>query len=96
MIFRFILPAIFLLLALLFVVVNLVGAGHGSSTFDFVLYCAYPACFLIGLLEPFLGEPDLLWFLLCVVAGAVQYFLIGYFIDLWLQRRRRLGDQRSR
>lgn len=95
MMYRFILPAIFMLIAILFVAVNVMGAGHGSSTFDFVLYCAYPACLVTGLLESFLGEPDFIWFLLCIVAGSVQYFLIGYFIDKLLQRRRRLQTKGS-
>ena len=84
------LPAIFLLIAILFVAVNVIGIGHGASTFDFVLYCAYPTAFLTDLLESYLGGPDLAWFLGGISAGAIQYFLIGYFMDKLLQRRRRL------
>jgi hypothetical protein len=87
MMYRFILPAVFIILAILFVTVNVMGVGHGPNTFDFVLYCAYPTCLVTGLLEPFLGGPDLIWFLLCMVAGSFQYFLIGYFIDKLLERR---------
>jgi hypothetical protein len=92
MIYRLILPGIFILLATLLVGVNVVGVGHGPSTFDFVLYCAYPTCLVTGMLEPFLGGPDLLWFLICIVAGAVQYFLIGYLIDKWLKRNRKASN----
>ena len=92
---RFILPGIFLLFGVLFLVVNMMGAGHGPSTFDFILYFSFPACLLTGLLDSFLGGPGLLWFLLCMVAGSVQYFFIGYFIDKLLQRRRRLKARNS-
>src|SRR5882762_8996248 len=85
---RFILPGIFLLGVILFVTANLIGAGHGTNTFDFVLHCAYPAAFLTDLLVSFLGGLDWLSFPLGVIAGLFQYLLFGYLIDKLLQRRR--------
>lgn len=93
---RLILPGIFLLFGALFLAVNMMAAGHGPSTFDFVLYLSFPACFLTGLLDSLLGGPALLWFLLCMLAGSVQYYLIGYLIDKLWQRRRRLKATKSR
>jgi phosphotransferase system glucose/maltose/N-acetylglucosamine-specific IIC component len=95
MMYRFILPSIFILFALLFVAVNVMGVGHGPSTFDFVLYFAYPACLATSLLEPYLGDVGLIWFLLCVVAASIQYFVLGYLIDKLLQRRRRVKTRTS-
>lgn len=93
--FRIILPTIFLLGIVLFVAVNLLGAGHGPNTFDFVVSCAYPTAFLTDLLERLVGGPDTLWFLLGILAGSAQYFFIGYFIDKLLQRSRRLKTKDS-
>lgn len=88
--FRLLLPTIFLLIAMLFVAVNIVRAGHGPNTFDFVLYCAYPAAYLTDLLGSFFGGPALVSFLLGMGAGSLQYFVGGYFIDKLLQRHKRV------
>lgn len=85
---RFMLPGIFLLGVILFVTVNVIGAGHGASTFDFVLYGAYPTAFLTDLFVSFLGGSDWLSFPLGVIAGSVQYFLMGYLIDKLGKRRK--------
>ena len=87
--FRFLLPGMFFLLTVLFLVVYILGAGgHGPNPFDIIGYFLFPACLITGLLST-LGGPDLLWFLLCIVGATLQYFLIGYVIDLWIRRRRR-------
>jgi hypothetical protein len=84
---------IYLLIAMLFLVVNMIGVGHGANTFDFVLYLSFPACLLTGLLESLLGGPALLWFSLCMIFASAQYFFIGYFFDRFFQRRRRLKEK---
>jgi hypothetical protein len=82
MTFRIVLPAIFLLFVMLFFAVNLVGAGHGASTFDFIVYAFYPAGYLTEQLGRVLGGRD--WFWSGVAAGAIQWFLVGYLLDkLW-------------
>ena len=85
---RFILPGVFLVGVILFITVNLIGAGHGASTFDFVLYCAYPTAFLTDLLTSSLGGRDWLSFPLGIIAGLVQCFLVGHLIDKLWQRHR--------
>ncbi|HUS11728.1 MAG TPA: hypothetical protein VMZ30_14775 [Pyrinomonadaceae bacterium] len=86
--FRLILPIVFLIVLVLFVGVAMMGAGgHGPNPFDFILYFAYPICFLTSMLESTLGGPDLLWLSLCLVLAVTQYFLIGYFVDKLLQQR---------
>jgi hypothetical protein len=90
--FRFLLPGLFLLVAILFLAVYVLGAGgHGPNPFDFVINFLFPACLLVELLGA-LGGPELLWMLLCFVAATLQYFLLGYAID-WLIRRRRKHKQ---
>jgi len=86
--YRYLLPGLLMLFAVLFIVANIIGIGHGDSTFDFVIYCAYPAC-LISVPLQALGESfALLSFLVCISAALVQYFVIGLLLDKWLARRR--------
>jgi hypothetical protein len=88
--YRYIAPAAFLVVAILFFAVYVVGAGgHGSNPFDFIGYLLFPACLITGFLDSFLGGPGLLWMLLCFLLCLVQYFLIGYVIDILLSKRRR-------
>jgi len=82
---RYILPGLFLLGICLWVTANVLGAGHGAHAFDFFAACAYPAVFLVDLLP---GLPDWLSNTLALVAGTIQWFLIGYLVDKWWQRRR--------
>lgn len=93
MAYRFLLTSFYVLLAVAFIVVNVMGVGHGPDTFDFVLYCAYPTAFVIGFLEPLVGGPDLIWFFLYMAGGGIQYFLIGLLIDKWLARRKKLKQK---
>jgi hypothetical protein len=86
--YRFIVPAVFLVLVVLFFAFVIAGVGHGPNPFDFIVYLSFPACFLTGPLQELLG-PSLLALLPCLVATLIQYFLIGYFIDRLLARRLR-------
>jgi hypothetical protein len=71
---------------------RLVSAWHRG---DFAIALAEIDAVLLEGLESFLGGPGLLWFLLFVVAGSVQYFFIGYLIDKLLQRRREIKAKRN-
>ena len=83
-----ILPGAYSLLMLLFFVVLLLGAGHGPNPFEFVLYLIYPARFLLELI-PSSRSPNLFpLFLLFVLAGLIQWALVGYLIDKMIAWRR--------
>jgi hypothetical protein len=86
--FRFIVPAIFVVLAGgLFFFFALGAGGHGDNPFGFVLYLMFPVCFLVGLVT-YLGVPELLTLLLCVLGSVLQYFFIGYLIDIAVRKHR--------
>ncbi len=88
--FRFLIPAIYILLVLLFFLFFLKGAGgHGWNPFEFVFYLAFPAGFLLELLPASWGLDDLPLFLLFMLAGLIQWAIIGYLIDKLLARRRK-------
>ena len=89
--YRFLLPGIYLLLVLLFSVFFLKGAGgHGWNPFEFVFYLAFPAGFLLELLPASWGLQDgLLLFLLFMLAGLLQWALLGYLIDKLMAWRRK-------
>lgn len=87
--YRYIFPSAFLVIAILFFAVYVLGAGgHGSNPFDFVGYLMLPACLITGLLDSLLGGLGLVWMLLCFLLCLFQYFLIGYAVDRLLARRR--------
>jgi hypothetical protein len=87
--YRLILPIAFLVIAILFFAVYVLGAGgHGTNPFDFVGYLLFPACLITGFLDSLIGGPGLLWMLLCFLLCLFQYFLIGYAIGRLLARRR--------
>jgi hypothetical protein len=87
--YRYILPAAFIVIAILFFAVYVAGAGgHGSNPFDFIAYLLFPACIITGFLDSWLGGAGLLWMLLCCFLSLLQYFLIGYVIDILLAKRR--------
>lgn len=87
--YRWLLPGIFIVLVAFLFAFYIMGAGgHGPNPFDFVVYFLYPGCLLTGSLESVVGGPRLLWMLLCVLIATMQYFLLGYLIDLWVGRFR--------
>ena len=95
--FRFILPGLYLLVLLLFGVFFLKGAGgHGWNPFDFFVYITMPACLLLDLLPRAWGpQTGFLSFLLCALAGLVQWVIIGYLVDKLLSKwkvRKRTDD----
>lgn len=90
--YRFLLPGIYLLLVILFFVFFLKGAGgHGWNPFEYVFYLAFPAGFLLELLPNSWGLDDLPLTLLFMLAGLIQWALLGYLIDklvAWRRKRR--------
>jgi peptidoglycan/LPS O-acetylase OafA/YrhL len=90
--FRFIFPAIYTFLLLMFLIVFLIGAGgHGSNPFDLIIYVMMPLCLLLDLLPASWGpKSELLSFALCAFAGLLQWGLIGYVMDRLIARRRKL------
>ena len=86
-----ILPAMYAFLLLLFLIFFLISAGgHGLNPFSFVIDLMTPLCFLLNMLPASWGpQSGLLSFLLCALAGLVQWALIGYLIDKLRIRRRR-------
>ena len=90
--FRFVFPAIYIFLLLMFLVVFLMGAGgHGSNPFDLIVYAMMPLCLLLDLL-PASWEPksELLSFARCALAGLLQWTFIGYLADRLIARRRKI------
>src|SRR5687768_13367822 len=86
------LSLVYLLLLFLWLVAFVIGAGHGSNPFQFVLYLMYPARLLLGLL------PDSSWPLLLEfgLAGLIQWALIGYLIDRVMAHRRKKNLRQKR
>lgn len=86
---RYWLPGTYIVLMILLFLGHAQGAGHGKSL-ELTEYLMQPACYVLSLLlggiAP-IGNP-LLAFLLCVLAGLVQYILLGYLIDIVLNRYR--------
>jgi len=71
--FRFLIPAIYILLVLLFFLFFLKGAGgHGRNPFEFVVYLALPTGFLLDLLPPSrLPRDGLPAYLVFMLAGLI-------------------------
>jgi hypothetical protein len=88
--YRFLLPGVYILLMLLFLI-RLVwtAGGHGWNPFEFALNLTYPARFLLKLFPAPSGPPRL-WpvFLRLVFAGLLQWALIGYLVDKVLARKK--------
>jgi len=97
--YRFLVPAIYVLLVLLFFVFLIIGAGHGRSPFEFVFYLAFPAGLLLDLLPASWGlGGGLLLLLLFMLAGLIQWALLGYLIDklvAWRRKKRLVQSVRS-
>jgi len=89
--YRLLLPGIYTLLVLLFIVVFVeVADRHGWNPFDFVIYLAFPAGFLLELLPTSWVHLDALpLFFLFRLAGLIQWALIGYLIDKVLAHLRK-------
>jgi hypothetical protein len=84
-----ILPALYLLLLLMFGIFFVKGAGgHGGNPFDFVVYMAMPLCLLLDLLPRAWGpQSGLASFLLCALMGLLQWIIVGYLLDILLLKR---------
>lgn len=88
--YRFLIPALFVVLAVFFFAFFAEGAGgHGDNPFDFVAFLLFPACVVTALLDSWLGGPALLWMILCFLLCLFQYFMLGHAIDRVAARRRR-------
>jgi hypothetical protein len=82
-------PAIYVLLVILFVVFFLIEAGHGSNPFGFVVYLSYPAAFLLELLPVSWSNGNgLLVLLLFLIVGLIQWAIVGWLIGKLLALRR--------
>lgn len=90
--YRFILPAIYMFLLLVFFIVFVMGAGgHGANPFDLVVYAMMPSCLLLDLLPASWGpKSGLMSFALCASAGLLQWALIGNLMDRLIARRREI------
>jgi hypothetical protein len=88
--FRFLLLGVYLLLVLLFLgFLFEVGDRHGWNPFEFVVYLALPTGLLSDLLPPrWIPEDGLLSLVMFLLAGSIQWALIGYLIDRLLARFR--------
>jgi hypothetical protein len=83
-------PGLYVILLLLFGIFFVMGAsGHGWNPFDVVAYVMMPSCLLLDLLpHPWAPQTGLFSFLLCSLAGLIQWVLIGYLIDKLLSKWR--------
>lgn len=93
MLFRFLFPAIYVLLVLLFFAFLIIGGGHGKSPFEFVFYLAFPVGFLLYLLPASWVPADISLLFLFVLAGLVQWVLVGYLIDKLIARLRKKSSR---
>lgn len=88
--YRFLLPAIYILLVCLFFVFFVKGAAHGWNPFGFVFYLTFPAGFLLELMPTSWSfRNGLLLLLLFMLVGLLQWILIGYLIDKLVARHRK-------
>lgn len=86
----YVLGGAYLLLAILYVLMLFAQIGHGSNPFDFVFYLILPACRLLDLLPAFVkAKSPLLLILSCLLAGVIQFALIGCVIDVVVSRFRK-------
>jgi hypothetical protein len=77
---------------LLFFLLFLKGAGgHGHNPFEFVYYLMFPLGFVIDLLPDSWGpQNDLMLAFLFVLAGLIQWAIVGYLVDklrVWRRKR---------
>ena len=73
----------YLLLAILYVLMLFIQIGHGSNPFDFVFYLNKPACYVLDLFPDLIRRKSALpQILTCLLAGVVQFALIGSLMDL--------------
>lgn len=89
---RFVLPILYSVAALV-LVVGFGGVGHGKGI-ELFYYLSLPSGAISTLVERTLqsGESEMVS---CFLAGLIQYFLLGYLLDLW-RGRKRDPDERSR
>jgi hypothetical protein len=87
--FRFLLPAIYLLIVVVLILGLVMGAGHQPRALDFLLYVITPPCYLLELLLPHFGTRSVLInAFLCLATGIVMYTLLGILIDIGLSKYR--------
>lgn len=87
--FFYILAAAYSLVAIPYTVLIFVQTGHESNPFDFVFYLNAPACRLLDLFPDVIRTGTALpQILSCLLAGLVQWTLMGGVIDVLLSRFR--------
>lgn len=86
----YVLGGAYLLLAILYVLLLFVQTGHESNPFDFVFYLNRPACRLLDLFPALVkARRPLLLIFSCLLAGVIQFALIGCVIDVVVSRFRK-------
>lgn len=89
---RFVLPIVYSVAAFV-LVVGFGGAGHGKGI-EVFYYLSLPSGAISIVVERSLRSGEFAM-ISCFLAGLIQYFLVGYLLDLW-RGRKRDGDLRSK
>lgn len=87
--FRWLFPAIYLAMVLLYVGVLVSGAGHTPHSFDRLVSVLIAPCYLLDLITPKrLVQNAFLAISICAVLSFLSYAVVGWLIDIALQKYR--------
>jgi glucan phosphoethanolaminetransferase (alkaline phosphatase superfamily) len=88
--FRWLFPVIYLAMVLLYVSALVSGAGHTPHTFDRLVSVLIAPCYLLDLIMPKrLVQNAFLAISICAIFSFLSYAVVGWLIDIALQRYRR-------
>ena len=90
--FRVLVPAIYVVLALLPVVGMILTIAEGPNPFDFLLVVSAPGYHLLDIVDRVLPLPRMnIWseLLVGMLVNIGIYFVIGYLVDYVIKQRRR-------
>jgi hypothetical protein len=86
----YVLPGLYLMFVVLFIIWYLKGVGHGPNPFSFVFYLNRPACLVLDLFPDLINTgTELPQVISCLLAGLIMYGILGWILDLGLKRRLR-------
>lgn len=94
MLFRFLLPGLYILLVIALFLGHAQGAGHGQSL-ELINYVVLPAAYVSDFLLSFFPIGNIVVDLgSAILAGLIQYALLGYILDKVVARYRKRHSPR--
>lgn len=86
-IFRWLLPVIYLATLLIYLLVMISGAGHIPRGLDFLFFVIAGPCYLLDFIMPkALVQNPLLVILICGIFSFLTYAVVGWLIDIALKK----------